>query len=92
MIFFLSLNNKYLINNFLSFFPHKFPHSNTQKKKNSNNSDSITVIMLISTSNQRKANLINNVTAKTLLNIACNSEVLSTASNSDMDSFMYYLV
>ena len=48
--------------------------------------------MLISTSNQRKANLINNVTAKTVLIIAYNSEVLSTASNSDMDNFMYYLV
>ena len=48
--------------------------------------------MLISTSNKRKANLINNVTAKTVLIIAYNSEVLSTASNSDMDNFMYYLV
>ena len=48
--------------------------------------------MLISTSNQRRANVINNVTAKTVLIIAYNSEVLPTARDSDMDNFMYYLV
>lgn len=91
IFFFLSIIN---ISSRIFFFPHKFPHSNAlRRQKNSNNSDSIIVIiMLISTSNQRKANLINNVTGKTVLIIAYNSEVLSTASSSDMDNFMYYLV